>query len=77
MYASVNGVSIGSDNGLSPVRRQAITWTNAGLLSIGLQEQITVNLNRNSIISIQENVFESVVGQNGGHFVQGWGVGGT
>ena len=25
-----------SDNGLSPVRRQAITWTNAGLLSIGL-----------------------------------------
>ena len=26
---------IGSDNGLSPVRRQAIIWTNAGLLSIG------------------------------------------
>ena len=25
-----------SDNGLSPVRCQAITWTNAGLLSIGL-----------------------------------------
>ena len=24
--------SIGSGNGLSPVRRQAITWTNAGLL---------------------------------------------
>ena len=27
---------IGSGNGLPPVRRQAITWTNAGLLSIGL-----------------------------------------
>ena len=27
--------TIGSDNGLSPGRRQAITWTNAGLLSIG------------------------------------------
>ena len=27
--------SIGLDNGLWPVRRQAITWTNAGLLSIG------------------------------------------
>ena len=27
--------SIGSDNGLSPVRRQANTWTNADLLSIG------------------------------------------
>ena len=26
---------IGSGNGLSPVRRQAITWTNADLLSIG------------------------------------------
>ena len=26
---------IGSDNGLSPIRRQAIIWTNAGLLSIG------------------------------------------
>ena len=30
----MNRVSIGSDNGLSPIRRQAITWTNAGLLSI-------------------------------------------
>ena len=26
---------IGSDNGLSPDRRQAIIWTNAGLLLIG------------------------------------------
>ena len=28
-------VSIGSNNGLSPIRRQAIIWTSAGLLSIG------------------------------------------
>ena len=36
--ASVNWVSIGSGNGLSPVWRQAITntWINTGLLSIGL-----------------------------------------
>ena len=27
--------TIGSDNGLSPDRRQAIIWTNAGILSIG------------------------------------------
>ena len=27
--------TIGSDNGLSPVRRQAIIWTNAGILLIG------------------------------------------
>ena len=33
--ASVNQVSIGSDNGLSPIRRQAIIWASAGLLSIG------------------------------------------
>ena len=30
----MNRVSIGSDNGLSPVRHQAITWTGAVLLSI-------------------------------------------
>ena len=35
-YESVNWVIIGSGNGLSPVRRQAVTWTNAGLLSIAL-----------------------------------------
>ena len=33
-YASVNWVSNGSDNGLSPVRRQVITWISAGVLSI-------------------------------------------
>ena len=32
---SVNWESIGSDNGLSPIQRQAIIWTNAWLLSIG------------------------------------------
>ena len=35
-YASVNLVINGSGNGLAPVRRQAITWTNAALSSIGL-----------------------------------------
>ena len=28
-------IIIGSDNGLSPGRRQAIIWTNAGIMSIG------------------------------------------
>ena len=28
-------INIGSDNGLSPGRRQAIIWTNAGILLIG------------------------------------------
>ena len=29
---------IGSDNGLSPGRRQAIIWTNAGILLIGIEQ---------------------------------------
>ena len=70
MYTPVNWVIIGSGSGLSPVRRQAITWTNAALL-IELWEQISVNSNLNSTISIQENSFESVVCQNDSHFVQG------
>ena len=35
IYASMNCDSTASDNGLLPARRQAIIWTNAGLLSIG------------------------------------------
>ena len=36
---------IGSDNGLSPDRRQAIIWTNAGILEIG-----TLGTNFNEIL---------------------------
>ena len=35
IYASLKWVIIGSENGLSLVRRQAIIWTNAGILLIG------------------------------------------
>ena len=35
IYASVIYTSIGSDNGLSPGRHQAVIWTNAGILLIG------------------------------------------
>ena len=35
IYASVNRISIVPDNGLLPIRRQAIMSTSAGLLSIG------------------------------------------
>ena len=34
IYASVKHTNIASDNGLSPVRRQAIIWINAAILSI-------------------------------------------
>ena len=40
----MNWVSIGSDNGLSPIRRQAIIWTNAGILSI---EPLGTNFSEN------------------------------
>ena len=53
---------IGSDNGLSPGRRQAIIWTNAGILLIGpLGTNFSENRNRNLYIFIQENAFENVV----------------
>ena len=50
---------ISSDNGLSPRRRQAIIWTNAGILLI--RNEIQWNFNRNSYVFIQENAFENVV----------------
>ena len=37
--ASLNRVIIGSDNGLSPIRRQAIIWTNAGILLLLSRER--------------------------------------
>ena len=50
---------IGSDNGLSPGRRQAIIWTNAVILLIG---PLGTNFSdRNSNIFIQENALDNVV----------------
>ena len=60
----MNWVSTGSDNGLSPVRRQAITWANAHLLSIGPLgtncREIRIKTQKHFI---QENVFENVLGE--------------
>ena len=53
---------IGPDNGLSPGRRQAIIWTNAGILLIGpWGTHFSEIFNRNSYIFIQENAFQNVV----------------
>ena len=50
---------IGSDNGLSPSRRQAIIWTNTDILSIG---PLGTNFCEILIgIFIQENAFENIV----------------
>ena len=51
---------IGSDNGLLPGQRQAIIWTNVGILLIGpLGTNFSEILIKN--VFIQENAFESVV----------------
>ena len=59
---------IGSENGLSYGRRQAIIQTNAWILLMEhLGKKLQWNFNRNFNIFIQENAFESVVC---GNFVQ-------
>ena len=72
MYASLNWVSTGSGNGLSPVRRQAITWTSADLLSIrplGTNfSEIQIEIQNLSFMKTHLNLSSA---QNGGHFVQG------
>ena len=56
IYASVNWISIGSDNGLSPDRRQAIIWNNAAILLIA-----PLGTNSNDIrIKIQNSSFMKV-----------------
>ena len=56
-----NLTTIGSDNGLSHGRRQAIFWTSAGILSIwALGSKLQWLFIRNSNIFMQENAFENV-----------------
>ena len=58
----MNWVIIGSDNGLSPVRCQAVIWTNAGILLIGpLETNFSAILIGISNVFIHENPFENVV----------------
>ena len=66
-YLTVNSLRpsdayiFGSDNGLSPVRRQAIIWTNDGILSIGpLGTNFSEILIKIHIFSLK-NAFENVV----------------
>ena len=64
-YMSVNWVSIGSGNGLSPIWCQANTWTNVVLfVNWTPGNKFQWNLNLNSLIFIQENAFKKAVCQN-------------
>ena len=59
-------VSTGSDNGLVPIWRQSIIYSNAWLLSI---RSLGTNFSE-ILVKIRKNAFENVVCQNGGHFAQ-------
>ena len=65
-----NLATIGSDNGLSPGRRQAIIWTNVGILLI---EPLGTNFNNEILIEIHIFLFKKSTSkcrlENGGHFV--------
>ena len=60
---------IGVDNGLSPGRRKAIIWTNAGMLLIG---SLRTNFNK-ILLEIHTFSFKKIHLkcrlENGGHFV--------
>ena len=74
---SVNQVSIGSDNSLAPVRRQAIIWTNAGILSIGpLGKKLQWAFNQSTELFIYENAFENVAWEMAAILYGGGGGGG-
>ena len=63
MHICVNKLTIiGSDNGLSPGRCQAIIWTNAGILLIGhLETNFSEIFTINTYIFSHENAFENVI----------------
>ena len=60
---------VGSDNGLSPGRRQAIIWTNAGILLIGpLGTKFSEILVEIHTFSFKKTHLK-ILSENGGHFV--------
>ena len=60
---------IGSDNGLSPGRRQAITWTNVGILLIGpLGTNFSEMLIEIKHFHSRKSIWKCRL-KNGGHFV--------
>ena len=57
----MNRVSIGSDNGLSPIQRQAIIWTNIMLLliwALGTNSDILVKIQKKQFI--HENASQNI-----------------
>ena len=69
IYASLNWVIIGSDNGLSPVRCQAIIWIIVGILLIGpLGTNFSEILNGIQTVLLKNFIWKRRL-QNGVYFV--------
>ena len=66
----MNRISLGSDNGLSPIRRHYLNqcWV---IVNWTLRNKIQWNFNQKTKLFIRETASENIVCQNGGHFVQG------
>ena len=69
MYASLNWVTLGSDNGLSPIRRQDIILTNAGMLLIELSGTNFSEMSIEIYTFSLKKAFEKCRLESGGHFV--------
>ena len=63
-YMSVNRTSIGSEDGLSPIKRQAIIWNNAGISLIGPME---TNFNETKFIHLFKKIHLKCCLENGIH----------
>ena len=71
MYASVTCVNIGSGNGLSPERHQAITWINDDLSSIELLgTNFTEICEYNYDNFLSRNCIQRFIFQHGRHFAE-------
>ena len=65
MYTSLNWAIMDSGNDLSPVRYQAIAWTNDDMLLIGSSLRFTSEIFLNILSFSCENVFEGVCKMSG------------
>ena len=71
MYICISKLAIiGSDNGLSPGRRQALIWTNARILLIGplRKKKCSEILIKTYIFSLKKSILKCHL-ENGSHFV--------
>ena len=61
IFASVEKTIIGSDNGVSPIRCQAIIWTNDDIVNWNIRNTFQCNIIWNSNAWFQESAFENIV----------------